>query len=496
MKLNKFLWDNYKETETAKQVIELFTNGNSIDILNSFNTTFPHENSDSAFFIDDLCNFLISPIVPLELNFEMAKKLFEELTTTGFTLKYNNEEELDIYSPDEIDFLNLVPIISTWLFFKFPDFFKPYFFRTKFQVLTQIADAFDIELPEVPLKRYKAERVQYYWKLCDIFLIFQEENEMTAYEFCAFLYDFAPKYISQNQSNGIELPKPTQVWLVGGDQGGDDFEFLDNYEKGNTSFWQGNVDTKKGDIIIMYCLAPRSCIHSIWRATKDGIADPFFHFYSSIEISEGVKVEPISIHELKTDEYFSKHPLVRKNLQGVNGYSFNSEDYRQLQNLLEKKGTQAKSLPQLYSPIFNSNNNLEIERDVEIHLIEPFLKELGYSEEHWQRQLTVRMGRGERNFPDYAFLTNKEKNYEIASMLIEAKYWIKNNKELEETFKQVYSYGLRLSAKVLVIADKDAIWIYEKLNESFDRTKYIKKFWKEIEQADEFANIKRIIGRK
>jgi hypothetical protein len=153
-------------------------------------------------------------------------------------------------------------------------------------------------------------------------------------------------------------------------------------------------------------------------------------------------------------------------------------------------------LPQLYSPTFNSNEKLEIERDVEIHLIEPFLKELGYNEQHWIRQLTVRMGRGERNFPDYAFLTKKEKNYEIASMLIESKFWIKNNKELEETFKQVYSYGLRLSAKVIVIADKDAIWIYEKQNDSFDRTKYIKKFWKELEKPDEFNNIKKIIGRK
>ncbi|HQV98031.1 MAG TPA: type I restriction enzyme HsdR N-terminal domain-containing protein, partial [Saprospiraceae bacterium] len=214
------------------------------------------------------------------------------------------------------------------------------------------------------------------------------------------------------------------------------------------------------------------------------------------EISEGIKVEPISINELKSDEYFSKHPLVRKNLQGVSGYSFTNEDYKRIQYLLEKKGAKSCLLPQLYSPSFNSNNKLKNERDVEIHLIEPFLKELGYSEHHWQRQLAVRMGRGERNFPDYAFLTKKEKNYEMASMLIEAKYWIKNNKELEETFKQVYSYGLRLSAKVIVIADKDAIWIYEKINESFDRTKYIKKFWKEIEQADEFASIKRIIGCK
>ena len=246
----------------------------------------------------------------------------------------------------------------------------------------------------------------------------------------------------------------------------------------------------------MYCLAPRSYIHSIWRATKNGIADPFFHYYSSIYISEGIKVSPISIHELKADEYFSKHPLVRKNLQGVSGYSFSSEDYNQLLELLKKKGTNIDALPKLYSPTFNINDKLEIERDVEIYLIEPLLKELGYTEDHWERQLTVRMGRGERNFPDYAFLTSKEKNYEIANMLIESKYWIKNNKELEETFKQVYSYGLRLSAKMLVIADKNAIWIYEKQNGSFDRTIFVKKYWKELEIPDVFNNIKKLIGPK
>ena len=92
--------------------------------------------------------------------------------------------------------------------------------------------------------------------------------------------------------------------------------------------------------------------------------------------------------------------------------------------------------------------------------------------------------------------TAKEKNYEEASMLVEAKFWIKNNKELEETFKQVYSYGQRLSSKTLLIADKDAIWIYERHNQSFDRSKYIKKYWKELEKPDEFASIKKLLGRK
>lgn len=495
MKLNKFLWNNYKETEQGKQTIELFTNGETVILLNKYLGSFPLGETDTANFIDDLNNFSVWPKISNELNNESAELLFDEIIKNGFALKYK-EDELENYKPDNFDFLHLIPVISTWLFYKFPYFFKPYYLTSKFQLLTQIADTFGIELPEVPLKRYKEKRLQYYWKLCETFLKFQVENEMSPYEFCAFLYDFAPKYLEQTQSLANELPQPTQVWLVGGNQGGGDFEFLDNYQKGNTSFWQGNIDTKRGDIIIMYCLSPRSCIHSIWRATKDGIADPFFHFYSSIDISEGIKVAPITLKELKADKYFSKHPLVRKNLQGVNGYSFNSEDYKRVQDLIMKNGGNTTNLPQLYSPAFSSNQTLKVERDVELTLIEPFLKELGYTELDWERQLIVRMGHRERNFPDYVFLSNKEKNYEIASMLIEAKYWIKNNKELEETFKQVYSYGLRLSAKILILADKDAIWIYEKQNESFDRTKYIKKYWKELEQPDNFRNIKKLIGRK
>lgn len=105
------------------------------------------------------------------------------------------------------------------------------------------------------------------------------------------------------------------------------------------------------------------------------------------------------------------------------------------------------------------------------------------------------MGRGERNFPDYSFLIDKTEGYEKASMLIESKFWIKNNRELEDTFKQVWSYGQRLNAKTLVIADKDAIWIYQKNQDSFDRTDYTKLYWKELEMPDKFTILKKLIGK-
>ena len=84
-------------------------------------------------------------------------------------------------------------------------FFKPYFYRSKFQLLTQIADTFGFELPEVPLKIQK--RIKILLKLCELFHIIQIENEMTAYEFCAFLYDFAPKYIQGKPISRNKLAK-------------------------------------------------------------------------------------------------------------------------------------------------------------------------------------------------------------------------------------------------------------------------------------------------
>ena len=71
---------------------------------------------------------------------------------------------------------------------------------------------------------------------------------------------------------------------------------------------------------------------------KMELLDPFFHYYSSIYISEGIKVSPISIHELKADEYLVNTHWLEK----FTGYKwvihfFSSEDYNQLLELLKKK---------------------------------------------------------------------------------------------------------------------------------------------------------------
>lgn len=498
MMFNQYVWNIYKDSPHGKDAINLFANPDLERWHERFLSDYYTEYDDFIYFVAALLHDCTSPDLPDELNLEQAKALFADIVERGLTLSFEDGDDI-ITNHSEL--LYDLPVISTWLYLNYPTLFIPYFFIRKFQTLTQITDTFAMQLPNVPLKRYKKQRLYYYWQINEMFIQFQEENGLSHAELCAFLYDFAPNYIQNLESNPLsisQLPKPTQVWMVGGNKRDGDFDKVDQCDTGINSFWQGNIDTKKGDIIIMYCLSPRSYIHSVWRATADGIADPFFHWFGSIYIGHGQKITPISLKQLKQDLYFSTHPLVRKNLQGVNGYSLSHMDYQRLLEMIADQDDDITVLPQLYAPDIALNHELVDEKAVETHLIEPFLTEIGYSENDWVRQLPVRMGRGERNFPDYAFLTHSERHFEQASLLIEAKHHIVNNQQLEEAFKQVWSYGQRLSAQVLVIADKDAIWIYQKSHSGknlghFDRTHYVKKFWKELQNPDDFNQIKSIL---
>lgn len=483
---NQFVWNNYKESNEGKIAIENFYNLTNIQKLipdNYFLT------ADEVLIVaDDFLNFsnFTSKNSTITTK-EQAQNLFLEFYHNGITIEY--DDGIDELNEDDTWYIDYIIPISLWLYQVNPNFFKPYFFVHKFKELTKITDAFGIHFPEIPKKSDKKSRFFYYWDICQAFYEFEKEHRLSPNELCAFLYDFCPKFFSDTNKCDY-LPKPTQIWLVGANK--IDFEFLDNFDNSNPRFWQGNLETRKGDIIIMYCLSPRSHIHSVWRATTDGIADPFFHYYSEIYINHGLKISPISLNALKLDDHFSQNKLVRKNFQGVNGFSWSYADYEKLLELISNNNDNINNLPKIAFYENELDNEIKNERDVELFLLEPFLKQIGFNDNDWTRQLTVKMGRGEKVYPDYVFLSNNEKNFEQASMIIEAKFLIKNNKELELAFRQVWSYGMRLSAKLLIIVDKNFIWIYQKQNTGFDRTIYQKYAWQELKNPDTFNSIKTI----
>ncbi len=488
MKLNQFIWNNYKESKEGQDIIKLFEEGSFEDVIYKFIDEKNKCLEDDLELASVLYEF---HSVPKDLDLNLFYEYIIDNGLKGWDEDKNEEFELYLKG-DYMQIFNSIEPLSLFLYSQNWDNYIPYFFQLNFSKLQKVADAFEIDLPLVPLRKNKLERVLYYLEFCKIFNAFKTENNLTSSELCAFLYDFAPKYFGND--NFEVLPEPTNIWLCGGAKS--DYPYLIKANSDTTYFWQGNEDTKKGDIIIMYCLAPQSGIEFICRAVNDGVRDPFFHYYGSITLGNIQKIPSIHISQLKTDEHLKNLPIVKKNLQGVNGTQINNEDYQRILALLKEKGQDISILPKLASIHFTANVDCKVERDVELQIVEPFLVSLKYSENDWIRQLPVRMGRGERNYPDYVFFPETKKGYEKGKMLLETKFIIKNNRDLEETFQQAHSYALRLEASKIVICDKDFIWIYLKTLGSFDRTKYLKFNWQEVNNPDVFNKIKKLIERE
>ncbi len=493
MKLNPFIWQNYRESQSGQAFIRHFH-----ELPEDFLT--PHL-SDYYLNFDEVSEVVqfwrhcsdLTQIQPTSMA--DAEQIFQKLCTHGTTFYYADEEGNDYADHQEPDFslfLDQIVPISLFLYCLDARFFKPYLFVHRFDELSAIFDQFGLELPTIPKKSDKQARFEFYWQFCQALHDFQTVNKFEPDEVCAFLYDFCPKFLT-NQQQVTDLPSPTKAWFVGGNKG--DFDFLDHHLDCTNRFWQGNLDAKIGDIIIMYCLSPRSYIHSIWRATSGGIADPFFYYYNHIHIGLGQKVPPISLNQLKSDEYFSTNPLVRKNFQGVNGFALSALDYDKLLEIFKNQDFDISCLPQLFSPDYELNITINNEKEVEEKIVEPLLADLGFKKGDWVRQLTVKMGRGEKVYPDYALLSKSDRHFEQAHILLETKFEIKNQREFEQAFRQVWSYGLRLSASLLIIVDKNCLWFFEKDQQGFDRNRYQVFYWKTLSNNDTFNKVQALIER-
>lgn len=139
---------------------------------------------------------------------------------------------------------------------------------------------------------------------------------MSPYALYAFLYDFAPKYIGGTKSYLIK-----------------------NLPEPKAAFFIGG--------------APN---------------DPYY------QLTEG------TIREIKEDRRLADLPLVRKNMQGINGVEIPPSIYNYLQQLTATPTPPIEYLAERDSP------DICTEKDVEDLLVKPLLKKLGYDEAEYAQQ--------------------------------------------------------------------------------------------------------------
>lgn len=507
MMLNTYIWNLYKESKNGQQTIDDF----SIDWddfrqerLDKYELPVPEEHKAKV-GADTVSTSIIQTVHDVYSNFPTnnineAIQKYGEMVTNGIPVAVSDHLGTDLhFGEHEWDWYENIDLVAWGLYFARPEFFLPYFFTPlygegiTFNVLEEICTTFNVPIPPVPSKRDKMGKALYYGRLMHTLYEFRQLHGLSPAEMCAFLYDFGFNVIEQEKIE--ELPEPSKVWLIKGGKG--DFKFVDQATNSTVaSRWGGNLEIRSGDILLLYLLSPRSHIHSVWRALSDGFADPFFHYHDAVDIGSMVKTKPVTFREMKSDPILSQKGLIRANLQGSSGDPFSVEEYDAILHIMERKGQDTSILPRLKPLDYPGSEKISNERDVEKLLVEPFLKKLGYTEGDWIRQMSIKMGRGERNYPDYVFGATTKWGEESAKMILEAKYRISTRRGLREAFYQAKSYALRLQAKLVVLCAIDGVWIFQYKEIDFDREDFMHKRWNELSQPDILHEISLIVGRK
>lgn len=511
--MNKSIWNLYKNSERGKESIDLFTFDINNDDLEIKAKKIFHRYSEylggtggEDYFLDICFNILYNIIADGNLfieDKEVSNNYFERLIDNLelFEVDENSNGEIVrientlpyIKQKDYKSFCSILSELSLILYFYGHSNFYPIFFKVQFDVLLKILDVLGIPIPKLPSKADKRGRLLLYSDLCNLISEFASVNDLTPEETCACIYDFSLLLLEENK-NPSEMPEPTNIWLTGGSKR--DYEtFLKSINGNSKSVWSCNESTRRGDIIVMYVVAPYSCIQSVWRADIDGVFTPFDFYNSRSRVSNGIIIPHIKLTELKSDQYFSKQPIVRKNFQGVNGVRFSVSDYIELQRILKDKGFDITLLPQLYNPDLKLVNKLYNEKDVEEELLIPLLNKLGYSEKDWTRQLSQKAGRKEKAIPDFVFMPKGEIHFQNAPMIIEAKFDMSSSVERMKSYNQALSYARLMRSSIFGICDKDRLIIYKEKEGLFDRfTPTFEKHWSSINDGEVFGKLKQIIG--
>ena len=506
------LWNLYKDSEQGKKAISLFDLSETTeyakvqdiaDYMENEHGDYPSYYNSDAFII-------------LETNVSCMKTPSQETTTREEFEKFITDFNIVDFTVDEKDELQFhedrvllpsnryrdkncqMPFLSMALYVNNPSLYKPIFYQTSFPTLMRNCDVLGIKLPPIPRTKDYKQYMMYYWDICQVWNEFQKENNLSDAEFCACLYDFAPMLVKP--ANPTALPNPTNVWLVGAATG--DFKFLDTLgadTDGNPEhIWQCNEKTKRGDLIVVYCRSPRSYIHSVWRANTDGIFNPFDYYQCRTTVCDGVKIPPITIKEMREDAYLSQIPIVRKNLQGVNGVELSPKDYYEIIRYVKERGDNVDMFPKLFESNTMDFGEIKIEKDVEEKILIPMLNRLGYCDNDYTRQLSQKAGRGLKAIPDFVFLPQGEKHFASSPLVIEAKFDMSPMTERINAFAQCLSYARMLRSKLMAICDKERLVVFAvDDNGSADRNNPVfEEHWANI-YGDELigAKLKQLIGK-
>lgn len=506
MKYNSALW-NYYAKEDFKKAEELF-NLRVDDFISAttkaLESVLEHAPEDMEGFDEFIDYFGLTEFNIFDLDIEAIKSkedfdqfisnlaLFvpEEDENGNLVIKECNET--CVIGTDDLRLkCGFLPVFSVALHRKF-GFFKPLFYCSRYDIFMRNCELLGISLPALPAENDYHATFQYYYEVCEVLDKVQKEKGFTDEQMTAYLYDFAPRLADDEDEAEQSLPDPRRIWITcaGSPKQNDDFKTVDSYTSGPQE-WSGNKMTSAGDIVLIYCVKPRSYIHSIWRATSGPHYSPFSYRKSHITIGHKVEIPPITLNELRQDEYMGNNYVIRKNFMGTHGDELTPTDYKNIVRMIGEKGFDTSLLPKFYEAESIQDIEIKKEQHVSDRILVPFFEKLGFKPEDYKAELELQLGREVKaGRPDFTFFPKQDSIYRDqykAPFLIEVKKDMANGKGRYDAVGQGLSYARILDSSLLGIADKYSFILFKRnSNGVFDIDNPIfEESWNKIYSDDE-----------
>jgi len=518
-RISSYLWNIYKQSEDGKELIRLFEFAmNPHGSFGANETLDLCKKIDSPAFLntgeENDCYFLDNWYVfRRQVNTFLAESPnVEELDTEAVydaIIEKKVQEDIQImtekpskkkFNPENMAYkfeLGFSMQFSMALYAYMPFLFLPNLFVMQFGLLQKFAAKYEIVLPPVPVRSNYKARCHYYVEMCKALWEFAHFNSISnPAELCAFVYglelSIIREEIEQAKSNAIPT-EAARAWFIGGNycEAEKDMEY---------GFWQADEMTSRGDIMIFIEKKPVKAINSIWIAMEDGVADPFFSYYSYSFIGRKISVPLITTKEIESHPHLKNHPLVRQNFQGLKGRSLTSDDYYQLLQLLKEKGCDTETLPKLFQPEGVNVDNLSDEAEVSKRLICELLEQMGWrKDKDYSAEVHFAAGHGETGMkkdkrPDFCLHQYQVNGNPRAKVIIESKFELNDKDQRNAAFSQTETYAGWGHATVMLICDRRQIRVYERRsNYEFD-PEHCKIFrWFDMSNNDKFQELKNIL---
>lgn len=296
-----------------------------------------------------------------------------------------------------------------------------------------------------------------------------EQTELEPWQFWALIYDLGPRLLPRVGLYPTDAPP--KVWIVATNDWLGEFEAIDKHSSENVGTWAINKRARRGDIALMYCVAPRSAIVSVYRVACDAHYDPFggWNGYRA-ELSDKIALPWIRFSEMREDLLLKEWGLVKSNFQGLLHHEVPHEIWQRLAEIAGMKDSDAGERLQQYATAAEGARMIKVanekwsEAEVEERLVIPLLQQLGWTLDKTldrQVEMSVKIGSGMPRKVRADFVGYRAALGSDSLLVVETKRRIRNQKDLSDAVEQAESYASKLRCTRFAVAAPEGLWVYE-----------------------------------